>query len=143
MVLEEEDGIVDWRKDFMDFNKAPRPPITGTSPVPAFNERVEVDLFFFDEIETVLVMRLFSLNALLPSVFPKNPFGARDALAASWLTCFGEPRHNREDANMERQNELWADFRPKRNVRLKFEGKAERQRMSRRRNGAARGILNR
>ena len=42
------------------FEKAPHIPISGTSAVSMFNERLQVDLFFLDDVVTLRIMDVFS-----------------------------------------------------------------------------------
>ena len=55
------------------FDKAPHLPIAGTSSVSCFNERVQVDLLFLDDIIAAHAMDAFSKYSLLHRVKSKNP----------------------------------------------------------------------
>ena len=125
------------------FDKAPHLPIAGTSSVSCFNERVQVDLLFLDDIIAARAMDVFSKYSLLHRVKSKNPQEVRDVFCAGWLGTFGPPKCLQMDEGGERKNEVWADYCTERRIKLLFQGVGAHPWLLGRRNGLARGIYNR
>ena len=71
------------------FDSAPAIPVAGTSSVSAFNEKLQVDLLFLDDIIVLHVLDLFSRYSLLAPVRSKNPEEVWDAFCNSWIAVFG------------------------------------------------------
>ena len=67
------------------FDKAPHIPIAGTSTVSAFNEKIQVDLLFLDDLIAVHGVDVFSRYPPLRLVQSKNPKEAWDVFCAGWL----------------------------------------------------------
>ena len=59
------DGVLDTCEVCRAFDKAPHLPIAGTSSVSCFNERVQVDLLFLDDILAAHAMDVFSKYSIL------------------------------------------------------------------------------
>ena len=55
------------------FEKAPRAPVAETSTVATFNEKLQADLLFLDDIIALRVMGVFSEYSLLIPVRTKSP----------------------------------------------------------------------
>ena len=73
------------------FDKAPRAPVAGTSTVAVFNEKLQVDLPFWDDAVAAHLMDVFSKYSLLMPVHAKNPREVWDASRCSWVGGFGPP----------------------------------------------------
>ena len=99
------------------FDKAPHLPIAGTSSVSCFNERVQVDLLFLDDIIAAHAMDVFSKYSLLHRVKSKNPQEVWDVFCASWLGTFGPPKCLQMDEGGEWKNEVWADYCSERRIK--------------------------
>ena len=91
------------------FDKAPHIPIAGTTAVSAFNEKVEVDLPFLDDLIVVHAMDVFSKYPLLHPAQFKNPQKVWDVFCAGWLGTFGAPKCIQMDEGGEWKDEIWAD----------------------------------
>ena len=88
------------------FDKAPHLPVAGTSSVSCFNERVQVDLLFLDDIIAVHAMDAFPKFSLLQRVKSKNPQEVWDGFCASGLGTFGPPKCLQMDERGEWDNEV-------------------------------------
>ena len=64
------------------FDKAPHLPIAGTSMVAAFNEKLQVDLLFLDDLIVLHIMDVFSKYSVLTPVRSKNPLEVWGAFIA-------------------------------------------------------------
>ena len=64
------------------FDKAPHIPIAGTTTVSAFNEKVQVDLLFLDDLIVVRAMDVFSKYSLLRPAHSKKPQEPCDVFCA-------------------------------------------------------------
>ena len=60
---------------FHAFEKAPHVPEAGTSTVAMFNEKLQVELLFFDDVMALHVMDVYSKSSLLIPVRTRNPQG--------------------------------------------------------------------
>ena len=74
------------------FDKAPHTPIAGTSTVAMFNEKLQVDLLFLDDLIVLHIMAVFTKNSILTPVRSRNPLEVWDAFLACWVGIFGPPR---------------------------------------------------
>ena len=74
------------------FDKAPHIPISGTSTVSMFNERLQMDLLFLDDIVALHIKDVFPKYSILTRVRPKNPQEVWDAFVSSWVGVFGPPK---------------------------------------------------
>ena len=77
------DSVLDTREVRRVSDKAPHLPIAGTSSVSCFNERVQADLLFLDDIIAARAMDVFSKYSLLRRVKSKNPEEVWDVFCAS------------------------------------------------------------
>ena len=68
------------------FDKAPRTPITGTSTVAMFNEKLQVDLLFLGDLIVLHIMDVFSKYSILTPLRSKNPLEVWDAFVARWAS---------------------------------------------------------
>ena len=91
-MIQHVDDVVSLRDTCKAFEKAPRIPISGTSPVSMFNERVQMDLLFLDDIIALRIMDVFSKYPILTRVRSKNPQEVWDAFISSWVGVFGAPK---------------------------------------------------
>ena len=100
-LLQHVDGVGSQCDTCKAFDKAPHIPISGTSTVSMFNERLQMDLLFLDDIIAWHIMDVFSKYSFLTRVRPKNPQGVWDAFISSWVGVFGPPKclHLDEGAN--------------------------------------------
>ena len=78
-------------------DKAPHVPIAGTSTAAMFNEQVQVDLLFMDEIIALRAMDTVSEYSLFLSVQPETPQEVWEALCGGCLGIFGSPKNARGD----------------------------------------------
>ena len=102
------------------FDKAPHLLVAGTLLVSAFNGKVRADLLFLGNLITTHAMNLsswYSGFVLAPSKNPKEVWGAP---AKSRLTALGWPQCLQMDSGGEWGNEVWADLRSERNLRLQL-----------------------
>ena len=88
-VVAHVDSVLETCEVCRAFDKAPHLPIAGTSSVSCFNERVQVDLLFLDDIIAAHAMGAFSKYSLLRQVKSKNPQEVWDVFCAGWLDAFG------------------------------------------------------
>ena len=109
----------------------------------AFNEKLQIDLLFLDDLVALHVMDMFSKYSLLIPVRSKNPQEVWGAFCNSWLSVFGQPKGIQLDEGGEWKNEIWLDLCSDRRVKLQFQGVGAHPWMLERRNGLARGIYNR
>ena len=117
--------------------------MAGTSIVSRFNEMVQVDLLFLDDIIVVHAMDVFSKCSLLHQVKSKNPQEVWDAFCAGWLGTFGPPKSTQMDEGGEWKNEIWTDYCSDRRIKSVSQGVGAHPWLLGRRNGLARGIYNR
>ena len=125
------------------FDKAPHTPIAGTSAVAMFNEKLQVDLLFLDDLIALHIMAVFPKYSILTLVRSKNPLEVWDAFVACWIGIFGPPKAIQMDEGGEWKNEVWADFCADRRIKLFFQGVGVHPWILERRNGLARGIYKR
>ena len=104
------------------FDSAPAIPVAGTSSVSAFNEKLQVDLLFLDDLIVLHVLDLFSRYSLLVPARSENPEEVWDAFCNSWIAVFGKPRIIQMDEGGERKNDLWAYLCTDRYIKLLFQG---------------------
>ena len=104
------------------FEKAPRIPIAGNSSVSTFNEKLQVDLLFSDDLIVLHIMDVYSKYSILTPVRPKNPLEVWDAFVTCWIGIFGPPRAIQMDEGGEWKNEARTDFCADRRIKLFFQG---------------------
>ena len=142
-LIQHVDEVASQRDTCKAFEKAPHIPISGTSTVSMFNERLQMDLLFLDDIIALHIMDVFSKYSILTRVRPKNPQEVWDAFLASWVGVFGAPKSLHLDEGGEWKNDLWRDLCVGRRIKLIFQGVGAHPWILERRNGLARGIYNR
>ena len=91
-LIQHVDEVVSQCETCQAFAEAPHLPIAGTSQVAMFNERLQMDLLFFDDIIALHIMDVFSKYSILTRVRPKNPQEVWDAFISSWVGVFGNPK---------------------------------------------------
>ena len=84
--------VVSQRDASKEFEKAPHVPISGTSSVSMFNERLQMDLLFLDDIIALRIMDVFSKYSILTRARPENPQEVWDAFLSSLVGVFGIPK---------------------------------------------------
>ena len=142
-LLQHVDEVVSQCDSCKAFDKAPHIPISGTSTVSMFKERLQMDLLFLDGIIALHIMGVFSKYSILTRVRSKNPQEVWDAFISSWVGVFGPPKclHLDEGVNgkmISGETCVW-------NVALNWfsRGEGAHPWILERRNGLARGIYNR
>ena len=98
--------------------------MAGASSVPAPNEKVPADLSFLGNLITAHAMNRFSRYSMPARASSENPLEMWGTVAASRITVFEKRRCLRMDSGGECRDEIWADSRSERNVRLQFQGKS-------------------
>ena len=74
------------------FETAPHIPISGTSSVSMFNERLQMDLLFVGDIIAPRIMDVFSKYSILTRVRSKNPQEVWGAFLSSLAGSLAHPR---------------------------------------------------
>ena len=108
-----------------------------------FNERLQMDLIFLDDIITLRIMGVFSKYSMLARARPKHPQEARAAFLSSWAGVFGIPKSLHLGEGGERKNDLWRDLCVGRRIKLVLQGAGAHPWILERRDGLARGSYNR
>ena len=122
--------------------KAPRPPVAGSSLLSAFGEEAQADLLLLDDSFALRATDLLSRSSTPAKAPSERPLGVGDTFAAPRISVFGKRRCFRMDSGGEWMREVGAGLRSERNSRLQFQGKDAHPWMLGRRNGLARGIYN-
>ena len=105
-----------------------------------FNERLQMDLLFWDDIIALRNMDVFSKYSNLARARSKNPQEVWGAFLSSWVGVFGAPKSLHFDEGGEWGSDLWRDLCVGRRVKPVFQGVGAHLRISEHRNGSARGI---
>ena len=124
-------------------DKAPHVPNAGTSAVPMFNEKAQVDLPFLGDLVALRAMDMFSKYSLLLPVQPKNPREAWGVFCGGRLGASGPRMRIQMDEGGEWENEVWADLRAERRIKLQFQGVGDHPLLWEGCKAPARGICNR
>ena len=125
------------------FDKAPHAPVAGTSTVALFNEELQVDLLFLDDITALHILEVhFRYSFLLP-VRANNLPEVWDSLCSPWIGGFGPPKCIQMYGGGERKDKSQTELRSERRFQLPFQGAGARPWVLELRNGFARGICNR
>ena len=123
------------------FDKVPRDPAAGTSTVAMFNEKSQVDLLFLDDIIALRILDVFSKYSLLIPVRTKNPQEVWDASRRPRIWVFGHPVSIQLGEGSEWENELSAELRSDRRIKLLSQGVGAHPWILGRRSGLSRGIF--
>ena len=92
-LIQHVDDVVSSRDARKAFGRAPHIPISGTSSVSMFNERLQMDLLFLDAVVALRITDVFSKYSILTRVRSENPQGVWDAFLSSWVGIFGAPEN--------------------------------------------------
>ena len=100
------------------FDRAPRVPITETSTVSMFTEKVQVDLLFLGDVVALRVFGVFSKYSLSLQRTPRIPkkYGALPRMCG--LRFFGRRSVPRWMQGGAWENEVCTDYCPERRIRL-------------------------
>ena len=114
---------------------------TGNSSVSPLYEKLQVGLPLLGPIGSKYAywLRVCPLG----TGANKNPLKGWDAFCSSWVAVFGRPKVIEVDEGGGWENDIRADFRAERQIKLQFQGKGARPRLLELRNGLARGICRR
>ena len=88
-LIQHVDEVASQRDTCKAFERAPRIPISGTSTVSMFNERLQMDLLFLEDIVALHFMDVSSKYSIPTRVRPKNPRTVWDAFLSSRVGVFG------------------------------------------------------
>ena len=132
----------------MAYYAEPDSPVGDTSPVSAPNEKVQIDLLVLEKIIAARAMNLAPHHPLFFWVSPNNLRKRSAPLRLRNLPVVGNqsfPDDCRRDVGdiFCRRNEVRADFRAARDIRLQIPGRGARPQMQGRRNGLGRGVSHR
>ena len=107
------------------------------------NERLQIDLFFLDDIIALRRMDVFSKNSLLSPVRCENTQEAWGAFSNLRFEIFRPPKSIQVDEGGEWMHEVQAEFCPERRTQLLFQRMDAGPCILERGNGVARLIYNR
>ena len=116
---------------------APSIPASSFSSVASISEKVQRNLLFLDDFIVLRALDLLSRYSSLAPVRSKNPGEVWGAFRTSRIAVFAKPRSIQMDEGGEWKNELWADSRADRYIRLQLRGVGAHPWISERRNGLA------
>ena len=123
-------------------DKAPHAPAAGTSTAATFDEKLEADLLFPDDIIALHGTDVIPKYSLSIPARTQNPQEVRGAFCSPAIGVFGPPMSIQMDEGGEWENELLAALRCERRIKL-YLGVGEHAWILERRNGIARGICSR
>ena len=115
-------GVLRQREGCRPFDKAPHAPIAVTSAVAIFNETFQEDLLLLGDVISPRSMDVFSKFSPLIPVRKENPREVWDACRNSWIGVSGPPQRTRMDEGWQWRNEVSAELRPDRRIKLLLQG---------------------
>ena len=86
-----------------------------------FNEKVQVDLLFCDDLIVAHAMDVFSKYPLLRPVQPESSQEAWGVFCGGRLGTLRPPKCIRIDEGGEGKNEIWTDFCAESRIKLQFQ----------------------
>ena len=104
------------------FDKAPHVPVAGTSAAATFNGKLKADLSFSADVIALHIMGASSESSPLIPVRTESPQEVPDAFCSSWVGVFGPPVSVQIGGGGGWANELWAELRSDRRIKLLFQG---------------------
>ena len=102
--------------------KAPHAPTAGTSKVSMFNEKLQADFLFPDNLTALRAVAVFSKYSPLTPARSKNRQEVSDAFCNSRIGVFGQPQLIQTQESGAWKNEVRTDLRPARRTKLRFQG---------------------